>query len=150
MTELVEVLEGVVGAAHLRADGEARAYAVDGVVPRVAAFPGSVEEVSAVLQRIKDLEARHVTLVLADSPVRQEVQLVKYNHPDPIPDPHVGDLNKLGYNHVCFVVDNIEAEVERLKAGGVELRNEIMDFHSRKLIYFYGPEGVTLELAQWL
>ncbi|HET6420051.1 MAG TPA: VOC family protein [Geobacteraceae bacterium] len=98
---------------------------------------------------IKELEARHVTLVLADSPVRQEVQLVKYNHPEPIPDPHVGDLNKLGYNHVCFVVNDIEAEVERLKAAGVEFRNEIMDFHSRKLIYFYGPEGVTLELAQW-
>jgi catechol 2,3-dioxygenase-like lactoylglutathione lyase family enzyme len=98
---------------------------------------------------IKDIDARHVTLVLTDSSVRQEVQLVKYNHPDPIPDPHVDDLNKLGHNHVCFVVDDIEAEVERLKAGGVEFRNEIMDFHSRKLIYFYGPEGVTLELAQW-
>jgi len=39
--------------------------------------------------------------------------------------------------------------VERLKANGVKFRNEIMDFHSRKLIYFYGPEEVTVELAQW-
>ena len=98
---------------------------------------------------IKGIEAQHVTLVLADSPVRQEVQLVKYRYPDTIPDPHINDLNKLGYNHVCFVVEDIEAEVARLKAHGVEFRNEIMDFHSRKLIYFYGPEGITLELAQW-
>jgi catechol 2,3-dioxygenase-like lactoylglutathione lyase family enzyme len=98
---------------------------------------------------IKGLEAQHVTLVLADAPVRQEVQLVRYIHPDPISDLHIHDLNKLGYNHVCFVVEDIEAEVERLKAKGVKFRNEIMDFHSRKLIYFYGPEGITLELAQW-
>ena len=98
---------------------------------------------------IKGIEAQHVTLALAGSPVRQEIQLLQYSHPDPLPDPHINDLNKLGYNHVCFVVDDIEAEVARLKAHGVEFRNEIMDFHSRKLIYFYGPEGITLELAQW-
>jgi catechol 2,3-dioxygenase-like lactoylglutathione lyase family enzyme len=98
---------------------------------------------------IEGIEARHVTLVLAGSPVRQEIQLVRYHHPDPIPDPHINDLNKVGYNHVCFAVEDIEAEVARLKAHGVKFRNKIMDFHNRKLIYFYGPEGVTLELAQW-
>jgi catechol 2,3-dioxygenase-like lactoylglutathione lyase family enzyme len=98
---------------------------------------------------IKDIEAQHVTLALADSPVRQEIQLLQYSHPDPIPDPHINDLNKLGYNHVCFVVEDIEAEVARLKANGVKFRNDIMDFHSRKLVYLYGPEGITLELAQW-
>jgi glycolate dehydrogenase FAD-binding subunit len=49
MSELAKTLEGIVGAAHLRADGEARAYAVDGVAPAAVVFPGSVEEVSAVL-----------------------------------------------------------------------------------------------------
>ncbi len=48
MSELAKTLEGIVGAAHLLADGR-EAYAVDGVVPEVAAFPGSVEEISAVL-----------------------------------------------------------------------------------------------------
>jgi len=98
---------------------------------------------------IEGIEAQHVTMVLASIPVRQEIQLVKYHHPDPIPDAHINELNKLGYNHVCFAVDDIEAEVARLKAHGVKFRNQIMDFHGRKLIYFYGPEGVTLELAQW-
>ena len=49
MSELAKTLEGIVGAEHVRADGEARRYAVDGVMPGVAVFPGSVEEVSAVL-----------------------------------------------------------------------------------------------------
>ena len=47
--ELLKTLEGIVGAAHVLGDGDTRRYAVDGVVPGTVAFPGSVEEVSAVL-----------------------------------------------------------------------------------------------------
>jgi hypothetical protein len=49
----------------------------------------------------------------------------------------------------CFAVDDIAAEVTKLKAHGFKTRNEIMDFHSRKLVFIDGPEGVTLELAEW-
>lgn len=49
MADLAKTLEGIVGAAHTRVDGEAGGYAVDGVAPSVIVFPGSVEEVSAVL-----------------------------------------------------------------------------------------------------
>jgi len=47
--ELAKTLEGIVGADHVGVDGEARRYAVDGVVPRTVVLPGSIEEVSAVL-----------------------------------------------------------------------------------------------------
>jgi glycolate dehydrogenase FAD-binding subunit len=57
MSELVKTLESIVGAAHLLAGGEARRYAVDGVVPEVAAFPGSVDEVSAVLAACTETKA---------------------------------------------------------------------------------------------
>jgi hypothetical protein len=43
----------------------------------------------------------------------------------------------------------VEAEVARLKAKGVQLRNEGMDFHDRKLVFLSGPEGITVELAEW-
>ena len=36
-------------------------------------------------------------------------------------------------NHICFAVDDVEAEVAKLRANGFKTRNEIMDFHSRKL-----------------
>jgi len=49
MSELAKTLEGIVGAEHLLVDGEACRYEVDGVAPSTVAFPGSVEEVSAVL-----------------------------------------------------------------------------------------------------
>ena len=99
---------------------------------------------------IADLEAEHVTLSLADASPHLEVQFLRYHQPPPLADPDVLELNKLGYNHICFAVDDIEAEVRRLRARGVRTRNEIMEFHDRKLVFLAGPEGVTVELAQWL
>jgi len=98
---------------------------------------------------VDGIEAEHVTLVLANVWPRTEVQLLKYRHPDPLPDPAIRNLTKLGFNHVCFAVDDLEAEVARLKAKGVKLRNEVMEFHGRKLVFLSGPEGVTVELSEW-
>ena len=98
---------------------------------------------------VDGIEAEHVTLVLANCSLRTEVQLLKYRHPDPLPDPAIRNLTKLGFNHVCFTVDDLEAEVARLKAKGVQLRSEIMEFHNRKLVFLSGPEGITVELAEW-
>jgi catechol 2,3-dioxygenase-like lactoylglutathione lyase family enzyme len=98
---------------------------------------------------VDGIEAEHVTLVLQNATPRTEIQLLNYHRPGAIDDPHVRDLNKLGFNHICFAVDDIEAEVAKMKSHGFETRNEIMDFHSRKLVFLAGPEGVTVELSQW-
>ncbi len=120
-------------------------------------FWGFEERISVVISGeefekymgIDGIEAEHVTMVLANASPRMEVQLLKYRHPDPTLDPNIKNLTKLGYNHVCFAVDDIEREVEKLKANGVEILNDIMDFNSRKMVFFSGPEGVTLELSEW-
>jgi catechol 2,3-dioxygenase-like lactoylglutathione lyase family enzyme len=98
---------------------------------------------------VAGIEADHITLVLEHVSPRTEIQLLHYRHPDPLPDPHIRDLHKLGMNHICFAVDDIEAEVGKLKSHGFVTRNDIMDFHSRKLVFIDGPEGVTIELSQW-
>jgi catechol 2,3-dioxygenase-like lactoylglutathione lyase family enzyme len=98
---------------------------------------------------VEGIEAEHVTLVLAGASPRTEVQLLCYRHPDALPNPEIAKLNRVGFNHICFAVEDIEAEVANLKANGVPLRNEVMDFHGRKLVFVTGPEGVTVELAQW-
>lgn len=98
---------------------------------------------------VDGIEAEHVTLALANVSPRTEIQLLKYRHPNPLLDPAIGNLTKLGFNHVCFAVDDLEAEVARLKAKGVKPRNEVMKFHNRKLVFLSGPEGVTVELAEW-
>jgi len=106
--------------------------------PQVSAYMG-----------VDGIEAEHVTLSLANVSPRTEVQLLKYHHPDPLPDPAIGNLTKVGFNHICFAVDDLKAEVVRLKAAGVQFRNEVMEFQNRKLVFLSGPEGVTVELAEW-
>ncbi|WP_292533354.1 VOC family protein [Methylocystis sp.] len=99
---------------------------------------------------VPGLKAEHVTLVLENVSPRTEIQLLKYLHPEPLPDPAIRDLHKIGFNHVCFAVDDIEAEVAKITAAGFRTRNDVMNFHSRKLVFIEGPEGVTVELAQWV
>ncbi len=98
---------------------------------------------------VQGIEADHVTLVLEGATPRAEIQLLHYRKPDALPDPHIRDLNKLGFNHICFAVDDLDAEVAKMKAAGFATRNQVMDFHSRKLVFLEGPEGVTVELSQW-
>ena len=98
---------------------------------------------------VQEIKADHVTLVLENVSPRTAIQLLHYQPPHPIADPHILDLHKSGMNHICFAVDNVETEVAKLRANGFKTRNEIMDFHSRKLVFIEGPEGVTVELAEW-
>jgi catechol 2,3-dioxygenase-like lactoylglutathione lyase family enzyme len=122
---------------------------------RFFALLGFKETMSAVISGkvmedytgIKDIEADHVTLAIENP--HTEVQLLHYRHPDAIVDANVAQLNKLGFNHVCFAVEDLEAEAARLTAAGVRLRNRIMDFHKCKLVFLHGPEDITVELAQW-
>ena len=96
---------------------------------------------------VKGIEAEHDTLAIENP--HTEVQLLRYRNPEMIVDADILKPNKLGFNHVCFAVDDLEAEIAKLTAAGVRLRNKTMDFHSRKLVFVYGPENITVELAEW-
>ncbi len=50
------------------------------------------------------IEADHVTLVLGHVSPRTEIQLLRYRHPDPLPDPNIRDLHKLGMNHMVIYI----------------------------------------------
>ncbi len=93
--------------------------------------------------------ADHVTLELRDAPSHQEVQLLRFHHPT-LPDkPGEGNLARLGFNHVCFAVTDLDATLERLADAGVVARNDVMEFHDRRLVFLVGPDEVTIELAEW-
>ena len=72
-----------------------------------------------------------------------------------LPPAPVGDrrgmrvLSHFGFDQICFRTDSIEATLERFAAIGVTPRNEVMDFHDRKLVFLNGPDGVVIELAEW-
>ena len=103
----------------------------------------------AAYMGVPEIEADHVTLVLENVSPRTEIQLLHYRHPEAISDPHIRDLHKIGFNHVCFATDDIEAELGKMRENGFAARSDILDFHSRKLVFLDGPEGVVIELSQW-
>ena len=97
---------------------------------------------------VPGIAAEHVTLVLAGAVPRCEVQLLGYQSPDAVANPLVEDLKAVGFNHICFRVDNLARELARLRAAGIEPRNDLLDFHERKLVFLKGPEGITVELSE--
>jgi catechol 2,3-dioxygenase-like lactoylglutathione lyase family enzyme len=76
--------------------------------------------------------------------------LLQYLNPDPLADPAIERLDRFGYNHLCLAVDDIEAEVIRLKKDGVHFKNKIMEFNDKKLVFLSGPGGITLEFCEFL
>ena len=98
-----------------------------------------------------DMKAQHITLALEGAEPRFEIQLLEFD-PTPPNDPgeHPTNLRRHGYNHLAFRVDDIEAATNLLVANGVKLLSDEMDYISRRLRLFEGPEGITLELVQWV
>jgi catechol 2,3-dioxygenase-like lactoylglutathione lyase family enzyme len=94
-------------------------------------------------------EADHVTLMLTGVATHQEVQLLRFHQPTLPDNPDEPNLARLGFNHVCFAVDDLDAVLDRLMAAGVRTRNAIMEFHDRRLVFLVGPGNVTIELAEW-
>jgi catechol 2,3-dioxygenase-like lactoylglutathione lyase family enzyme len=53
-----------------------------------------------------------------------------------------------GWNRIHFVVDDIEADVARLRAAGVRFRNDIISGPGGKQIVLDDPSGNPIELFQ--
>jgi catechol 2,3-dioxygenase-like lactoylglutathione lyase family enzyme len=98
---------------------------------------------------IDGLEARHITLALKDSQPRLEVQLLHFLKPPARRAEDIVRLDRIGFNHICFAVSGIDALIAKVTAAGVRLRNKPMVFHDRKLVFLEGPDGITVELAEW-
>jgi catechol 2,3-dioxygenase-like lactoylglutathione lyase family enzyme len=111
------------------------------------AVVASGERVSAYMG-IPEWESDHVTLVLEGADVHQEIQLLRFHHPDVTMDAGAGTLSRTGFNHVCFRVNDLAAMLAHLAAHGVRPRNEVLEYHDRKLVFLDGP-GVVVELAEW-
>jgi catechol 2,3-dioxygenase-like lactoylglutathione lyase family enzyme len=126
---------------------EKGAREIKDTLKRVEAAKAASGKVMEDYMGVKGIEAEHVTLAIENP--HTEVQLLRYRKPEMIVDADILKPNKLGFNHICFAVDDLEAEIAKLTAAGVRLRNKMMDFHSRKLVFVHGPENITVELAEW-
>lgn len=84
------------------------------------------------------------------------LELQQYTNPTPgQTDP---ETYNVGHMHLCIEVDDIDAEVQRLKGAelGIEFRSSapvtvpesFSDFKGERYIYLRTPDGSTLELFQ--
>ena len=114
----------------------------------VATIDGGVP---AQYMGMPDMKAQHITLVLEGAEPRFEIQLLEFD-PTPGDDPgeHPTNRRRRGYNHLAFRVDDIAAVTAHLVAHGVKMLSDEMDYISRKLRFFEGPEQITLELVEWV
>ena len=105
----------------------------------------------AAYMGMPDMKAEHITLELEGSDPRFEIQLLAFE-PVPGEDPgqHPTNLRRRGFNHLAIRVDDIAAVADHLTANGVAMLSEELDYISRRLRFFEGPEGITLELVQWV
>jgi predicted enzyme related to lactoylglutathione lyase len=64
----------------------------------------------------------------------------------PMPDGRVPEPG--GWNRIHFVVDDLGAEIERLKAAGVSFRNDVVSGPGGRQILLDDPAGNPIELFQ--
>ena len=98
---------------------------------------------------LEDVVARYVKLTLPGDHV--SIELLQFDHPHITEIPSPGLANTQGYRHVAFRVADIEKTVSFLKDRGISPLSSIQEYTklSKKLVYFRGPEGILLELAQY-
>ena len=98
---------------------------------------------------LENVRARYAKLSLAGGMTK--VELIQYFSPPSGRDPDMAKSNQLGYRHIAFEVDDIDAVVEQLRFRGIELISEVQTYEvtGKKLIYFYGPDKILLELAEY-
>src|SRR4051794_28148792 len=64
----------------------------------------------------------------------------------PMPDGRQPEAG--GWNRIHFVVDDIDAEVKRLRAAGVSFRNDVVSGPGGKQILIDDPSGNPIEIFQ--
>jgi len=104
--------------------------------------------VPAEYMGMPDMRAEHITLALAGPP-RFEIQLLHFE-PDAQGTHEPSNLSRLGFNHLALRVDDLDEMAAHLQANGVKALNTAMSFIGRRLQFFEGPEGTTIELVEWL
>ena len=98
---------------------------------------------------LKGVRAEYIALSFQNSPT--SIELIKYFSPESKAEDGLAQANRPGYRHIAFAVKNIEEMVNRLRAKGISFLSDIQTFPAtgKKLVYFCGPEGILLELAEY-
>jgi catechol 2,3-dioxygenase-like lactoylglutathione lyase family enzyme len=98
------------------------------------------------------LQDVRATLAMLRTPDGQGgIELDKFHTPDAVRfGPVNGPVNALGYRRVMFAVEDLDAVVARMRAGGVEVIGEMQYEDKYRLAYLRGPEGIIVALSEEL
>ena len=87
------------------------------------------------------------------------IELIQYHAPPGADCPACATANTLGLRHIAFRVADIEGTYARLQAAGVPFLSPPADVPEsvvrhddgrKRLCYFHDPDGVILELAEYV
>jgi len=100
--------------------------------------------------RLPEVSARYVRLGLPGTETK--IELISYDYPPSGKSNEVSQANRIGYRHLAFEVIDIEKIVYNFKEQGIEFLSEIFVYEKlgKKLVYFYGPDGILLELCEYV
>lgn len=78
------------------------------------------------------------------------IELDKFHTPAAVTfGPTDTPVNALGLRRIMFLVEDIDADVARLRRHGAELMGDIVQFdNAYRLCYMRGPEGIIVALAE--
>ena len=98
---------------------------------------------------LEKVNAQYCALGLENS--ETAIELICYDSPKTLATQKKNLPNQLGFRHVAFAVSDIESIVKELKQKGFTFFSDIQHYEpsNKKLCYFYGPEGIILELAEY-
>jgi catechol 2,3-dioxygenase-like lactoylglutathione lyase family enzyme len=79
------------------------------------------------------------------------IELLHFSNPKSLPDGECGNPARIGFRHLAFSVKDIEHTVEQLKEFGITFLSPIRTWEKtgKRLVYFHGPDGILMELAQY-
>jgi catechol 2,3-dioxygenase-like lactoylglutathione lyase family enzyme len=102
------------------------------------------------VDRVVGLDGVRVDTAMVKTPDGQaRLELIKFQAPSGAKgDPHA-PANTPGLRHLAFVVDDLDAVLTRLQAGGTGLVGKVERIgDTYRLCYARGPEGIIVELAE--
>ena len=98
---------------------------------------------------LHDVQASMVMLQTPDGHHRLEIS--SFATPANRGDDRDAPANTRGIRHLAFLVDDLDAALERAQARGATLVGEVVRYQDvYRVCYVRGPEGVLVELAEEL
>jgi catechol 2,3-dioxygenase-like lactoylglutathione lyase family enzyme len=104
------------------------------------------------IDRIIGLEDVTVELVMVRGPDGKDMfEVVRFHAPAASAEQPAPPVNRPGFRHIAFNVDDVRGVVERVREAGWDTMGEVVNYQDMYLMcYVRGPEGLIFELAERL